>query len=250
MSQISEDTDSHKADNTLKPQSYWGITDFSIDLASVKKNLNEIKQKVAHCKPKIIAVTKYFDINAMENAYKAGIRDFGESRATDAINKIERLPKEMRENSTFHFIGHLQSNKAKDVVKYFNYIHSVDSYKIADIISKCACSLNKRERVLLQVNNTGESQKFGYSEEQLYIDFPKIIQLENIEVAGLMNMATLNANPEDITKTFKELRVLRDNLEQHFKVRLPELSMGMSNDYEYAVKEGATMIRIGRKLFK
>ena len=109
--------------------------------------------------------------------------------------------------------------------------------------------MNKREKVLLQVNNAEEEQKFGYSKEQLINDLTEILKLEGLEVIGLMNMATLNASENRLRELFSDLRKFRDELEYKFGIKLPELSMGMSNDYQIAVQEGATMIRIGRKLF-
>ena len=232
----------------LIPSECWG-EDIAIDCSLVKSNLSTIKEQIAHYNVKIIAVTKYFGLKAIEAGYEAGIRDFAESRAVESIKKIEQLPQEIRTNSTFHFIGHLQSNKAEKVVKYFDIIHSVDSLKIASLISKAACSLNKKEKILLQINNAGEEQKFGYSKEQLRAELSDILSLEGIEVAGLMNMAPLNAEPAELNRLFSDVRAFRDELECDFKISLPELSMGMSDDYEFAVRNGATMIRIGRKLF-
>lgn len=230
------------------PSSHWG-DEVKIDRALVKQNLREIQENIAHYNVKIIAVTKYFGLDAILAGYEAGIRDFGESRALDAIDKLERLPEEIKQNSTFHFIGHLQSNKAEKVVKNFDVIHSVDSLKIAKTISDAACRLNKKEKVLLQLNNAEEAQKSGYSKENLKREFKEIIALEGIEVKGLMNMAPLGASEEELKGLFKDVREFRDELKKEFDVTLPELSMGMSNDYKIALQEGATTIRIGRKLF-
>ncbi len=232
----------------LIPASNWGA-EIEIDSSKVKTNFLNIQKDIAHCNVKIVAVTKYFGLNAILAGYEAGIRNFGESRALDAIAKLEKLSDEIRKNSTFHFIGHLQTNKAEKVVKYFDVIESVDSLKLAKIISNSACRLNKREKVLLQVNNANEEQKFGYSKEKLRAEFKEIISLPNIEVVGLMNIAPLNADKNELARLFKEIKEFRDELEKEFKVTLPELSMGMSNDYKIALEEGATIIRIGRKLF-
>ena len=118
---------------------------------------------------------------------------------------------------------------------------------MANTVSNIACRLNKKEKVLIQVNNAEEIQKFGYQKEQLLDEFKDLLCL--IEIIGLMNMAPLNATEKELCKIFKELREFRDTLGSKFEVELPELSMGMSNDYRIAVQEGATMIRIGRKLF-
>ena len=249
MSHTSGVTDNHKTEQSVIPTHCWG-SDTSANAELIERNLFDIKNEFAHCKLRIIGVTKYFGLNAMVEGYKAGLRDFGESRAVDAVDKINKLPHEIREKSRFHFIGHLQTNKAELVVKNFDYIHSVDSLKLAKVISKVACSLNKREKILLQVNNSGETQKFGYSKNGLMADLPEIKLLEGIELVGLMNMAPLNANEQELRKLFCDLREFRDELEKKFELRLPELSMGMSNDYHIAIQEGATMIRVGRKLFK
>lgn len=232
----------------LIPSQYWG-EDIAIDSSLVKMNLDAIKQNIAHCNVKIIAVTKYFGLKAIQAGYEAGIRDFGESRAIEAIEKIKQLPEDLRKNSVFHFIGHLQTNKADKVVRFFDVIHSVDSLKLASAISKSACSLNKREKILLQINNAGEEQKSGYTKEQLRAELKDILELEGIEVVGLMNMAPLGASEEELDKLFGDIKEFRDELEKSFQISLPELSMGMSDDYKTAVKNGATMIRIGRKLF-
>ena len=232
----------------LIPSQIWG-EDVVIDSSLVEANLHKIKKSIAPYNVNIIAVTKYFGLRAMQAAYAAGIRNFAESRALEAISKIESLPEEVRENSTFHFIGHLQSNKAEKVVNHFDVIHSVDSLKIAGAISKAACQLNKRERIFLQLNNSGEVQKSGFTKEQLRAELRDILELGGVEVVGLMNMAPLGATEDELERLFRDVREFRDELEAEFGIKLPELSMGMSNDYEIAVREGATAIRIGRKLF-
>ena len=232
----------------LIPSQSWG-EDIPIDSSFIRHNLDEIKQNIAHCKVKIIAVTKYFGLKSMISGYEAGIRDFAESRAKEGSEKINKLPDEIKDNSTFHFIGHLQTNKVDIVVKNFDIIQSVDSLKVAEAISKSACRLNKREKILLQVNNAGEKQKTGYTKEQLKKDFNAIMSLNNIEVIGLMNMAPLGANESELDELFEDMKRFRNELEAEFKISLPELSMGMSDDYVVAIKHGATMIRIGRKLF-
>ena len=232
----------------LIPSQSWG-KDIAIDSSLVKLNLKSIQEKIAHYNVKIIAVTKYFGLKAMQAGYEAGIRDFAESRAIESIKKINQLPNDIRKNSTFHFIGHLQTNKADKVVKHFDVIHSVDSLKVAQAISKSACSLNKKQKILLQVNNAGEEQKSGYKKEQLRQELKGILALNNIELIGLMNMAPLGADEKTLEELFTDIRMFRDELEKEFCITLPELSMGMSDDYEVAVKCGATMVRIGRKIF-
>lgn len=246
-----DDINYHKADSNEKgliPASKWG-QEIHIDRALVRANLQEIQESIVHSKVKIVAVTKYFGLDAILAGYEAGLRNFGESRALEAIEKIESLPLEIRENSSFHFIGHLQTNKAEKVVEHFDVIESVDSLKLAKKISEAACHLDKEEKVFLQVNNAGEEQKSGYSKETLRAELKDILSLRGIKVCGLMNMAPIGATENELAKLFRDVREFRDELEKEFRVTLPELSMGMSNDYKIALREGATIIRIGRKLF-
>ena len=215
----------------------------------VRANLLQIQEDIAPYKPNIIAVTKYFDENAMIEAYNAGLRDFAESRANEAVEKINNLPTDVRNNSRFHFIGHLQTNKVKKVVPNFDYIHSVDSLKLAKAISDEAKAIGKVQKILLQVNNANEEQKFGFSKDEIFEEFPKIKALPSIEVVGIMNMAPLGASEEELNKLFGDVFNIKKELEKEFNCELKELSMGMSQDYKIAVKNGSTMLRIGRKLF-
>ena len=215
----------------------------------VRANLLQIQEDIAPYKPNIIAVTKYFDENAMVEAYNAGMRDFAESRAIEAVEKINNLPTEIRNNSNFHFIGHLQTNKVKKVVQNFDYIHSVDSLKLAKAISDEAQAIGKVQKILLQVNNANEEQKFGFSKEEIFEEFPKIKALPSIEIAGIMNMAPLGVLEDELDRLFADVYNIKKELEKEFNCELKELSMGMSQDYKVAVRHGSTMLRIGRKLF-
>lgn len=216
---------------------------------TVRENLLQIQEDIAPYKPNIIAVTKYFDEKAMIEAYNAGLRDFAESRAVEAVEKIENLPAEVRNNSKFHFIGHLQTNKVKKVVPIFDYIHSVDSLKLTKAIADEAKLFGKVQNILLQVNNANEEQKFGFSKKEIFEVFPSIKELSSVSIAGIMNMAPLGASEEELNRLFEDVFNIKKELEQRFDCELRELSMGMSQDYKIAVKHGATMLRIGRKLF-
>lgn len=215
----------------------------------VEKNLAQINEKIVPYTPRIIAVTKYYDVSAIEMAYEAGLRDFGEARINDAIGKIEQLSEKVKEDSNFHFIGHLQTNKVDKVVKYFDYIQSVDSLHLAEAVSKSAQKQGKNQKILLQVNISGEVQKFGFEERELLREFGEIRNLANLEIEGLMCMAPLDAEENVLNDVFSRASQLRDKLNVGFGMKMTELSMGMSNDYVYAVRSGATMIRIGRLLF-
>ena len=215
----------------------------------VKENLSVIQEEIAPYKPNIIAVTKYFDEIAIKEAYQAGLRDFAESRAIEAIDKLGRLPKEIQDNSTFHFIGHLQSNKVKKVVEHFDLIHSIDTLKIAGLVSEAARNLGKVQRVLLQLNISGEVQKSGFSKEELMEVFPEILKLEGVKVEGLMSMTPLGADDYTLRYLFETVASVKSELEAKYNCKMSELSMGMSQDYAIAAQSGATMLRIGRKLF-
>ncbi|HIS35909.1 TPA: YggS family pyridoxal phosphate-dependent enzyme [Candidatus Scatousia excrementigallinarum] len=216
---------------------------------TVKMNLSRIQEEIAPYKPNIIAVTKYFGQDAIIAAYQAGLRDFGESRAVEAIEKINQLPKDVRENSRFHFIGHLQTNKARKVVENFDYIHSIDSVKLADAVSKAALESGKIQKILLQLNNANEIQKFGFSKEELITSFDVIRNMKGLHITGLMNMAPFGASDTELKDLFNDVVSTRNILEEKFNCKLPEVSMGMSQDYRIAAQCGATMLRIGRKLF-
>ena len=215
----------------------------------VRQNLLQIQEDIAPYKPNIIAVTKYFDETAIIAAYNAGLRDFAESRAVEAVKKIENLPPEVRNNSKFHFIGHLQTNKVKKVVMNFDYIHSVDSLKLAKVISDEAQNTGKIQNVLLEMNIAGEEQKYGFSKNEIFKEFTSLKELSGINIAGLMCMTPLGASEKTQDEVFSEIVELKKQLEEKFNYPLKELSMGMSQDYKEAAKYGATMLRIGRKLF-
>ena len=215
----------------------------------VEKNLLRLKQEIVPYTPRIIAVTKYYDVSAILDAYNAGLRDFGESRAVDAVKKIESLPDDIKEESNFHFIGHLQTNKVDKVVKYFDYIQSVDSLKLAQVISESAKKHSKKQNVLIQMNISGEVQKYGFEEREFENCINELKNLEGIKINGLMCMAPLGANDEELDKVFSKAKELLLEFNKEYNMDMSELSMGMSDDYVRAVANGATMIRIGRLLF-
>jgi len=216
----------------------------------IRQNLLRIREEIAHSKPWIIAVTKYFDQSAIVAAHKAGIEDFGESRVAEAAEKIASLPDEIRNKVNFHLIGHLQTNKVKKAVAVFDFIHSVDSLKVARAISQEAAAIGKVQKVLLQLNNAKEEQKYGFSKEELIENFEQINELQGLEIIGLMSMAREGASEDELKRHFHEVAQTREQIEKQYKVILKELSMGMSEDYKPAAEAGATMLRIGRKLFQ
>ncbi len=214
----------------------------------IEYNLSELRKEIVPYKPIIIAVTKYFGADKLIEAYNDGLRDFAENRVQDALEKFGSLPEEIKQNSRFHLIGHLQSNKVKKAVGNFDLIHSIDSLKLAEAVSKEALQKGIVQKILLQVNNANEEAKSGFAVEDLRKAFPEIIALKGIKVEGLMNIAPI-ASESELRVLFQGMLDLKQELEKDFAYELKELSMGMSSDYKIAIEYGSTMIRIGRKLF-
>ena len=216
---------------------------------NIRNNLLEIQDKIAPYTPEIIAVTKYYGIDAIICGYEAGLRNFGESRAIEAIDKIKMLPQEIRDNSKFHFIGHLQTNKVAKVVANFDVIHSIDSVKLAKIVSDEAIKNGKIQNIFVQVNNACEEQKCGFDKQSLLESFHLMLEMRGIKILGLMNIAPLNIEEQELEILFEDIRQTQLDLNSRFNMEMSDISMGMSNDYHIAVKHGATILRIGRKLF-
>lgn len=193
-----------------------------------------------------MAATKGRSINQIRELVNAGISIIGENRVQELIQKLLNLPKGLRTD----FIGHLQSNKVKEVVNNCGIIHSVDSIKLAQIINTEAERVGKIQKILLEVNMGGESSKHGFSPQDVKKAVGEIIRLKNLSLQGLMTMAPHFPDPEQTRPIFSTLRELRDKLEVAFHISLPDLSMGMSNDFSIAIEEGATIIRLGRILFE
>lgn len=216
----------------------------------IEENISRIKTLVAPYNPIIVAVTKYFGEEQIIRYYELGLRDFGENRVKDALEKIEKLPDEIRQNSRFHLIGHLQTNKVKSAVGNFDLIHSVDSLHLAKAINEEAEKKGIVQKVLLQVNNAHEEQKFGFSPEELEESFKELLNLKSLRIEGLMNIAPLCEDSEKLRALFKNIKQINDRLRFEWGVELNQISMGMSNDFLIALEEGATIIRLGRILFK
>ena len=198
----------------------------------------------------LIAVSKTKPFSDIEEAYAAGIRDFGENKVQEMTTKFEMLPKDIR----WHMIGHLQSNKVKFIVPFVHLIHSVDSLKIAQEIDKQSQKINKITDVLLEVFIATEETKFGWNAEELLevIQSEELSALKNIRIRGLMGMASFTEDLVQIRNEFKNLKILFDQLKAttfEHQSSFDTLSMGMSGDYEIALEEGSTMIRVGSKIF-
>jgi pyridoxal phosphate enzyme (YggS family) len=195
---------------------------------------------------RLIAVSKNFGTDDINQAYDGGIKDFGENKAQELNSKFEILGNKV----AWHFIGHLQRNKVKFAIRSAQYIHSVDSLSLANEINKKAERINKVQKILLQVKTSEEETKSGVeTEDEVFSLVNSCNGMRNIELTGLMTIAPFTNNEEDIRKSFRYLCKLRDDLRKRGFVNIKELSMGMTSDYVIAIEEGATMLRIGSAIF-
>ncbi len=219
---------------------------------SIEENIARVQERIdqacrrcgrAPHEVRLLAVTKNQPVEVLSAVVRAGLRDIAENKVQEALLKKSRVSVDTS-GVRWHMIGHLQTNKAKDAVRLFDLIHSVDSLRLAQEIDKQAARTGKVQDILLEVHLSAEESKYGIPPEQLEAVFPDICALPALRVCGLMGMAPVVNDPEQARPYFRRLRELRDRL------KLPELSMGMSDDFEAAVEEGATMVRIGRALFK
>lgn len=193
----------------------------------------------------LVAVSKTHGPERVAEAAAAGLRVFGENKVQEARAKIPLCPGHL----VWHLVGHLQSNKVQAACELFDQIHAIDSLKLLNLVDRACDELGKTMKVLIEVNVSGEGTKYGLRPE----DVPAVLQAANglarVEVRGLMTMAPLAPDPEKARPHFRRLRELRDRWSAELGISLPELSMGMSGDFEVAVEEGASWIRVGTALF-
>lgn len=193
----------------------------------------------------LIAASKYFDADQIRKIYEMGQRDFGENRLQDALPKMEAL-KDLP--ITWHFFGHIQTNKAKKIVENFLVVHSLDSLKLGQMLDRYSLEMGKKLKVFLQVNLAHEEAKSGYEKEDLLRDFGELKTLKHLEILGLMIITPLYEDPSATRPLFRELKLLQEELNAKHLTAMKSLSMGMSTDWPFALKEGATHLRVGRAL--
>jgi PLP dependent protein len=217
------------------------------NLEKIQQRINAACDRAGRTPDSVIlqAVSKGQSADTIREASKLGLRLFGENKVQEAKIKIGQCPGNLR----WHMIGHLQSNKCRDAVHFFEMIQSVDSLSLAEEINKWADKSAKTMPILLEVNIAGESSKFGYKPDQLLAEFLQINALKKIEIHGLMTIAPWTPEPEKVRPIFQKLRHLKEQCEDLLGAPLPHLSMGMSGDFEVAIEEGATLVRIGTALF-
>ncbi|MCK5100275.1 MAG: YggS family pyridoxal phosphate-dependent enzyme [Desulfobacteraceae bacterium] len=223
----------------------------------IKENLETINNEISNSAEKrkrkpeditIIAVSKKHSIETIHKGIEAGIKTFGENYINEAVSKIDQIN---NDSLSWHFIGHLQSNKAKFAVKYFDLIHTVDTIKLATEINKQANKINKIQDILIQINISEEESKSGIKSDEACLLAEKISSLEHIRLKGIMGMPPFSPDPENARKYFKELKKIKEQIDKQNipSVTIEHLSMGMSQDFNVAIEEGSTMVRIGTKLF-
>jgi pyridoxal phosphate enzyme (YggS family) len=219
------------------------------NIFNIKKSIASAASKTGHISEDInlVCVTKFTPIEKTLEAVSAGIRIIGESRTEEAAHKKEKLPTGIE----MHLIGHLQSRKAKDAVELFDLIHSVDSISLAKEINKRAANIGKVQKILLEINISGEASKYGIKPNDAFAVLKEISILQNVKVLGLMTMAPLEKNVELTRPVFRALKQLSEKIksENINNVDIKYLSMGMSQDYIIAVEEGSNMVRIGSAIF-
>ena len=218
-------------------------------LTTVADRIAELRQAIPP-QTRIVAVTKTVSTDLMREAYAAGIRDFGESRVQEAVTKQEMLSD--LEDVVWHFIGHLQSNKAKQALLHFQWIQSVDSLALAQRLDRLAAELelSVAPQVCLQVKLREDPNKFGWTPEDLLSSLPQLESCKNIEIRGLMAILPAGLSEQEQFGAFTEAQSLAQKIQQSANaLSTTELSMGMSNDYQIAVEAGSTLIRPGRILF-
>ena len=217
-------------------------------MPAIAQNIKQIEDQLQQ-KARLIAVTKTKPVEMLEETYRAGLRRFGENKVQEMTAKYEVLPKDIE----WHMIGHLQSNKVKYMAPYVSMIHSVDNFKLLKEINKEALKNNRVIYCLLQIFIAEEETKFGLSDEEAreILESEELTSLKNIRIAGLMGMASNTDDMEKVRMEFHHLKSLFETFKSYEKenVKMQELSMGMSGDFQLAVEEGSTLVRVGSAIF-
>src|SRR5881296_2848425 len=221
--------------------------DIAENVACVREQIAQAAAKARRAVDEIelVAITKTHPAEKVREAIEAGQTLFGESRVQEARAKIPELPSNLR----WHFVGHLQKNKIRHALPLFELFHGVDSLVLAQEMDRIAEEEGLHPRVLLEVNVAGEGSKFGFSPEKLREQMEELLALQRLSILGLMTIPPLADKAEASRRYFVQLRELRDRLQTEFHVDLPQLSMGMTQDFPIAVEEGATLVRVGTAIF-
>ena len=217
------------------------------NLESVRVNISDAARRSGResSAVQLIAVSKTYPGDVIREAVEAGQELFGENRVQEALIKIPTLPGRLQ----WHLIGHLQSNKVRQALATFERIHGIDSLALGRDVNRIAGEMGLFPKVMLEVNVAGEGSKFGFDPNVLRAGMEELLTLDRVAIDGLMAIPPFDPDPESSRKYFVALRECRDRLSTEFRVPLPELSMGMSGDFEVAIEEGATFVRVGTAIF-
>lgn len=225
-----------------------------MERSEIVSNLERVKHRVMQAARRsgrspsaveLLVVSKTWPAEVVAHVVEAGHGLLGENKLQEAELKMASLPSAVR----WHFIGRLQRNKARKALALFDAIHSVDSLRLAGHLSRIAEEMGKTARIYLQVNLADEESKGGFSVAQLHKDLPELIAMPNLGIAGLMSIPPAVEQPEEARSSFRKLREVRDSLRSDVGVEIKGLSMGMSHDFEVAIEEGATIVRVGSSIF-
>ena len=223
-------------------------------MTDIRHNLESILQQIAEAASRsgrsgesvqLLAVSKTYPSEIIQQAFDAGQIHFGENRVQEALDKIPQLPSEIQ----WHLIGHLQKNKIRKILPDCACIHSVDSIKLADAINRISGDLNLTAKIYLQINIAQDEAKFGFSPAEIQPSLDQLQKMEHLQIEGLMTIPEFTDDLEITRSHFSGLRELRDNLSESSGLALPGLSMGMSHDFTVAIEEGATIVRVGSAIF-
>lgn len=213
---------------------------------TISQRIEKIRQSLP-VNVRLIAVSKQVSVAAIREAYHAGIRDFGESRLQEMIPKQEQL-KDLSD-ICWHFIGHLQANKAKKVLEHFQWLHSVDNLSLTQRLNRLATEMSLSPQVCLQVKMRSDPNKYGWEIAELWQDLSALEQCQQLKIQGLMTILPLGLSESEQLDVFYKTNELAQKIKERSRLSITELSMGMSNDYHLAIQAGATMIRLGTILF-
>lgn len=227
-------------------------TTIAANLALVRQRIDAAARRAGRSGSEVtlVAVSKTHPLAAIAEAYAAGQRDFGENRVEELWPKVEEAQRQGLDEIRWHLIGTIQSRKSADAIGPFALIHSLDTRKLANRLERDARAAGKVMDVLLEVNVSGEASKHGFTPDEVMTATPELLVLTAVRVRGLMTMAPFVADAEETRPTFRQLRQLRERIAAEYAGAVwPELSMGMTNDFEVAVEEGATLVRVGSAIF-
>ncbi|MBE9045641.1 YggS family pyridoxal phosphate-dependent enzyme [Pleurocapsales cyanobacterium LEGE 10410] len=215
---------------------------------SVSQKIKSIAQEIPQ-DVRLIAITKQVSVERMREAYSTGVRDFGENRLQEALTKRELL--QDLDDINWHFIGHIQKNKAKKVIENFDWIHSLDSLALAQRLNRLAIELKRMPKVFLQVKVLPDPNKYGWEVTNLLQDLEQLNLCQQLDIQGLMTILPLGLSSAETLAAFQKTQKLATTIQQknYSNLKMQELSMGMSGDYLLAIQAGATMIRLGRIIF-